>query len=148
MKANRRGFLGLLGIGAVSAPLAAKAAAESEMMKLSSIHSGILSSGIEASSAPPMASAEFVSPYIQANNYLKLWGKLPEFVDKELRNRANSVHYLDPDIVCKRSWSLNVKIQAQKERNYHKEIERYRHSGNYAAAQSAFRKLTGWEWPW
>jgi HNH endonuclease len=37
MKANRRGFLGLLGIGAVSAPLAAKAAAESEMMKLTAL---------------------------------------------------------------------------------------------------------------
>lgn len=153
MKSNRRGFLGLLGIGAVSAPLAAKAAAEAEISKLTRLDGNkLISAGINTSSgigaSPIQSSEEWVSPYIKANAYLKTWGKLPDFVEYNLREKAKTIYYLDPDIACKRSWSLNVKIQEQRQRNYLMEIERYKATGKYDFAQSAFKKVTGWEWPW
>jgi hypothetical protein len=152
MKANRRGFLGLLGIGAVSAPLAAKAAADAEIAKLTMLrNSDVLSAGSIPSNgygAPCQSAEDYVSPYIKVDNYLKLWGKLPEFVESDLRERAKTVYHLDPDIACKRSWSLNAKIHEQRQRNYKMNIERYKITGKHELAQSAFKKLTGFEWPW
>lgn len=88
------------------------------------------------------------SPYVLARRYLNTFGKLPDFVEENLRDRARGVNYLDPDIACKKTWSLNVKIMAQRERNYQQLLDRYKDIGNYDSASSAFTKLTGFIWPW
>ena len=151
MKTNRRRFLSLLGLSAASAPLAAKAAADSEMAALSGLKNASLAVGVSASSGygiPDVSQTNVISPYIQAAGYLKSFGKLPIFVENNLRERAKYVEHLDPDIVCKRSWSLNVKIAAQRERNYQREVERIQRSATYDLGQSTFKKITGFEWPW
>ena len=151
MKPNRRKFLSLLGVSTAAGPLAARVAAESEIANLTTLKGFPLSVGVEAQSYPQQAGVigyNEESPYIQAQKYLKLWGKLPQFVDDNIRERAKNVSYLDTDIACKKSWSLNVKIAAQRERNYQNEIKRYVNSGAYESAQSMFRKLTGFSWPY
>ena len=154
MKANRRRFLSLLGVGTAAGPLAAKAAVEQEMLSLTSIKGmDYLSVGNAANSYPAECGQQigkepYKSPYQLAEQYLRLGGKLPSFVEQNVRERAKTVQYLDPDIACKRSWSLNVKIAAQRERNYTAELNRYIVTGKYEAAQSTFQKLTGFQWPW
>lgn len=153
MKTNRRQFLSLLGVGAASAPLAAKVVADNQMASLAGLNNQILAMGVQANTGVqgiPDASGnlEYVSPYIRVQQYLKLTGKLPEFVEVNLRQRAKNVSHLDPDIACKKSWSLNVKIITQRERNYQYELERLAISGKYDVAQTAFKKITGFEWPW
>lgn len=151
MKPNRRSFLGLLGIGAVSAPLAAKAAADAEIANLTGLRrTSLLAAGRSSESyGIPMTAADgCINPYIRAHSFIKTWGKLPDFVEDNVRERAKTVHYLDPDIACKRSWSMNAKIQEQRKRNFEYELSRYEYTGKYELAQSAFSKLTGWQWPW
>ena len=146
MTTNRRRFLSLLGIGAASAPLAAKAAVDQQMMSLTALkHSGSLMEGTPADH-PPIDGGK--SPYVAAESYLKLWNKLPAFVERDLRERAKCVNYLDPDIACKRSWSLNVKIAHQAERNFQRLAERYSNQGKYDIAQETFKKAFGFHWPW
>lgn len=152
MKANRRGFLGLLGVGVVSAPLAAKAAAEAEISNLTGLR-GTQALAVGISGSTPISSgigvgSGCVSEYTLADNYLNLWGKLPSFVEDSLKERSKTVFHLDPDIACKKSWSLNVKIQEQRQRNFQRELIRIKRNGKYDAAQSAFQKVTGWQWPW
>ena len=148
MTTNRRRFLSLLGIGAASAPLAAKAAVDQQMMSLTALkHSGSLIEGIPAQGGYP-SDGGGKSPYIAAESYLKLWNKLPAFVERDLRERAKCVNYLDPDIACKRSWSLNVKIAHQVERNFQRLAERYSNQGKYDIAQETFKKAFGFHWPW
>jgi hypothetical protein len=143
MKPSRRKFLSLLGVSTAAGPLAVRAAAESEIANLTALKNVSLAAGVEAQSYPQeVGDIKGESPYTQAQKYIKLWGKLPQFVDDNIRERAKNVSYLDPDIACKKSWSLNVKIVAQRERNYQNEIKRYVNSGAYESAQSMFRKLT------
>ena len=148
MKPNRRKFLSLLGVSTAAGPLAVRVAAESEVANLTALKNATFAMGTEAQSYPQSIEYKEESPYIQAQKYVKLWGKLPQFVDDNLRERAKNVSYLDPDIACKKSWSLNVKIAAQRERNYQNEIKRYVNSGNYETAQNIFRRFTGFSWPY
>jgi len=55
---------------------------------------------------------------------------------------------LIPDIACKRSWSLCVKIQEQRQRNYDSAMAYYRDLNSYGRAQAAFEKISGFKWPW
>lgn len=86
--------------------------------------------------------------YIRMSNYLHLFGKLPKHVEIDIRERSRYVQHLDPDIASKRSWSLQIKILTQQERNYQREIERYRRMGTFETAQKEFAKLTGFRWEW
>lgn len=150
MQANRRRFLSLLGLGAASAPLAAKAAADNQMMALTNLRYANLSAGhaSEYVGSLRLQSASSLSPNVAAEQYIRLIGKLPSFVEEQVRERAKNINSLDPDIACKKSWSFSVKIQTQRERNYQAEIARYSINGKYEVAQKTFKKISGFEWPW
>lgn len=115
-------MLQLLGLSPLAAPLAAKAATDKAIGELSGIQPiGYASALPSLSGGEPTASSsdswkKKVLRFI-ANR------ALPDWLDEELRERNRVVGYLDPDIACKRSWSMNVKITTQRERN----IQRARH---------------------
>jgi hypothetical protein len=143
--ASRRNILKLLGVTPAAAPLAAKAAADSEIAKLA---------GLALDSAPPRQYApsygmgeDYLKARVAAADYVKLLG-VPDFVKEQLRRNAQYVSCLDPDLAAKRSWSMAVKIVTQRERNFERQLELLSHSSWHAKSMVAFKKITGWEWPW
>lgn len=158
MRTNRRRFLSLLGIGAASAPLAVKAAADAEIASLTGLQyrqgalalSGVVADdyGGATAASGQLIKGSYQSPYVGAHNYLKVWGKLPDFIEANVRERSKGVHALDYDIACKKSWSMAAKIHEQRKRNYDRMIEQYSVNGKHELAQNAFQKLTGFQWPW
>lgn len=133
-------------------PMAAKKMAEEEAKKLINVGRGedaaLLSDGVGLASRyydddndgnPVKKRHEFM------RGYLKLWGKVPDFMEEDLRDRSKHVYCLDPDIAVK-CWSLNVKIQHQIQRNYQNHITRYERSGWMTNAQERFKELTGFKW--
>jgi len=147
----RRSFLRFLGLAPLSAPLAAKAAFEAEVVALTALR---------GEEAPPLAkdqvSAErhtrsdddYTETQLKMADYLDLLQKFPPHVEADLRERSRYVSSLDPDIASKRSWSLNVKIMTQRQRNYAMSIERYHSSARYEREQRLFKQLTGFRWGW
>lgn len=149
---DRRRFLSLMGIGAASAPLAARELADGKIADLAGIQTnGDLSSGqglSDASSDLVCADKSRRRAIESATKYLLKHGKLPDHVEEKMRDDARHVHSLEYDIANKRSWSLAVKVQAQRQRNYEREVNRYRKGGSYSETQKAFKAITGFEWPW
>jgi hypothetical protein len=146
---GRRSVLKLLGLAPAAAPLAAKAAADAEIAKLTGINVGA-SAGFYPTHPGPGGSLgfdEYNKLKIAAAGYSEVGG-IPEFVREQLWRNAQYVSYLDPDLASKRSWSMAVKIQTQRERNFQRQLESVRYSGRHATASMAFKKLTGWDWPW
>ena len=154
MKPNRRRFLSLLGVGAAAGPLAVKAAADAEIgssMGMLNIK-GFGSTALGLSSGqPPDAEQVAYIPYekrlIGAADYIKMFG-IPEVMEFELRDQARYVGSFDPDIACKQSWSMAVKIMTQRERNYQRAVERVEKSGWQQRKRSALKTILGFEWPW
>jgi len=157
MKANRRGFLGLLGVGAVSAPLAAKAAADSviaEQMSMGPyglIGLGNASLGLPGGGPPGQVVDGPYIPYekrlIGAADYIKIFG-LPKHVENEFRDSAKHVYALDPDIACKKSWSMSVKIMTQRQRNYDRAVKKIEVAGWQERGRQTLKKVLGFDWPW
>lgn len=114
---DRRSFLRILGM-APAAPFAVKAAADkaaAELIGISAVPTGTppgayLGGAIGNSPDNTGAWKAKVLRFISGK-------KLPDWFEDEVRNRNRVVSYIDPDIACKRSWSLNVKIATQRERN-------------------------------
>ena len=154
MRLARRNFLSLLGVGAASAPAAAKAAiAEIEATSLSSLgvdyNSPLAGGNGVGGLIPPSGSGAQqggVHPSIRMSDYIRLIGKLPDHVDRNVREQSKYVAFLDPDIANKRSWSLSVKILTQQQRNYQRSLQNIEHRGIYERAQEAMVKLVGWRW--
>ena len=142
----RRKFLKALGLGAAAGPASAKAIAD-DFLSMSALREGEIAPGGSFACLPPGDKEEYQSPYIKTNDYLSLIGKLPEFVDNELRNRSKYVYSLDPDIISKRSWSWSVKIQEQRKRNYERSVNDCRAMGTLEKAQKLFKAATGFSWP-
>jgi len=149
---KRRTFLSLLG----AAPIAGKAAADAEIAKATGIWTadGLgnasmgLIGGIEV--APPSTVGENIAyekRLTGAADYIKAFG-LPEVVRFELQDRAKYVSALDPDIACKRSWSMAVKIMTQRERNFEREVKRMEMSGWQQRKKSLLKGVLGFDWPW
>lgn len=149
MKLSRRNFTKFLGLAPMAAPLAAKAATDAQIAKLA---------GVATEAAPALQySAGFGSPVqevgdynkarIAAADYAKLMG-VPDFVRDQLWRQAQYVGCLDPDLAAKRSWSMSVKIATQRQRNFERQLEVIQHSSWQARSSVAFKKLTGWDWPW
>lgn len=121
MTLGRRSFLRILGVGGASAPLAAKAAVEAEIGRLTSLvghsvpplNSGIALGGAGAPAPNGQQAGGWVNPQIAMSDYLKLFGKLPDHIEYDVRQRNRLVYHLDADIANKRSWSLSVKILTQ-----------------------------------
>ncbi len=155
MRLNRRRMLSLLGVGAASAPLAAKALADQEVGALiGSNRTGMLAlggmsaeGGAPASVGQQMQGGVWQSPSISSYKYIQAFG-LPDFIEKNIRERAKNIYAFDPDIAVKKSWSMAAKIHEQRQRNYQRQIEQYSVNGKHEMAQSAFQKLTGFQWPW
>lgn len=159
--ATRRGFLGFLGIGAAAGPLAAKAAADAAIGEVAGLAKlgGLPTSATLGQGAamlgdrcsPSVAKMDQYIPYEDrwriVAGVLKTTG-VPDFVDREWRDRARHVACLDPDIACKRSWSMAVKIQTQRERNYQRLREVAESMPFFIDKKSAFEKLFGFAWPW
>lgn len=156
MQANRRRFLSLLGVGAASAPLAAKVISDAEILNLTSARqAGALASGgmglySGGQPAAEQVSSEAFVPHeqrvIKAADYVKMFG-LPKYVDAQLRDNAKYVHCLDPDIACKKSWSISVKIQEQRARNYQIGVARIQAMGWQERGRAQIKKLLGFEFP-
>ena len=157
MRPNRRRFLSLLGVGAASAPLAAKAMSDAEIAKLVGANNAFASAGLGIGSmggAPAEYGAQGVveryiphhERVINAADYIKMFG-IPEVLEFELRDQAKYIHSFDSDIACKKTWSMAVKIQAQRERNYNRLVERIHKSGWHERGKQAVKKVLGFEWP-
>ena len=154
MKPNRRSFLAWAGVTGAGAPLAAKAAldqAAGAVMGTTISGLGGGSIGLPAGGpAAPMTSEKYVSYGERVHRfgaYLQTVG-VPKFVEEGLRDQARYVSALDPDIAAKRSWSMSVKIQEQRARNYNRNVERMLRSADYYRAKGALEKLLGFELPW
>lgn len=144
--ATRRSVIQLLGLAPVAAPLAAKAATDAQIAKLAGITlEGAAAAGSYAPS--PQGFDDYNKTRIAASEYAKLVG-IPDFVKEQLRRNSQYVGVLDPDIAAKRSWSMSVKIATQRQRNYERQLELLQHTGWHARSAMAFKKLTGWDWPW
>ena len=108
---------------APAAPLAAKAMADKAVADMAGV--SLLGGNPGAPSASGMIAYDQA---VQADAWkakvLRFLanGKLPDWVDDHIRKNNQHVGFLDPDIASKRSWSFNVKVAAQRERN----IERQR----------------------
>lgn len=149
MRLGRRNFLRLLGAGAASAPAVAKAAGMEALTTLAGHSAAPFAVGASIGTPTVSQSVEETSrAYVGMSNYLRMMGRLPEHVEHDVRERAKYVGHLDPDIAAMRSFSLSAKILWQQERNYEREVERYRYMGWYETAQSTFTKLTGFRWQW
>lgn len=154
MKANRRSFLGLLGVGAASAPLAAKAVADQQIASLSGIQTSGLFAGYAGLDCGAPAEQGSLGPYIPyekrvigAADYVKMFG-LPKVVEEQLRKHAKYVHGLDIDIATKKSWSMSVKIMTQQQRNYERQVADIAKQSVRQRGLSMIKNTLGFEWPW
>jgi hypothetical protein len=152
MKPNRRGFLSLLGAGTAAGPLAVKAAVEAESASLMNMATTGLNGGYGI--GEPAESATQSGSYISyedrvigVSDYIKMFG-VPKSIEETYRLNAQYVNALDPDIVCKRSWSMCVKIQEQKQRNYQRQIENLTQRGIQQRAFKTIKTVLGFDWPW
>ena len=145
---NRRRFLALLGIGTASAPLAAKAAMEAEQINLTSMGKmTALAGGRQSLSVMAADDDEDGESYQKARDYIRLFG-VPAHIERSVKERSKYIDHLDFDIVNKRSWSLAAKVHEQRQRNYARSMEHYRDFNWYGSAQIAFKKISGFKWPW
>jgi hypothetical protein len=142
---NRRSFLSLLGVSAAAGPLAVKAAADAEIGKLAGIkYNALADMSLGLGGEPDGIS--YSQQLINATNYVKMFG-LPEFVEFELRDQSKWVNGLDPDIACKKSWSMSVKILEQRERNYQRAVDRMHRVSWKQEKRSVIKTILGFEWP-
>lgn len=147
MQATRRTFFGWM----TATPLAAKAAADAEVVKLT----GMREIAGFGNPSLPLGGAylgdEDQIPYRQrligAADYIKTFG-LPPAVEMRLRNDAQYVHALDPDIACKRAWSMSFKILCQRQRNYERALELITTGAKHERAKKLLKNMLGFEWPW
>lgn len=152
MKTNRRHFLSLLGVSTAAGPLAVKAAAEAESSSLMNVVTTGLGGGY--SIGQPAESASQSGGYIAYEDrvigvadYIKMFG-VPKSIEETYRLNAQYVAALDPDIACKRSWSMCVKIQEQRQRNYKRQIENLTQRGIQQRAFKTIKTVLGFDWPW
>lgn len=157
MKTNRRKFLSLLGVGTAAAPLAAKAALDESIAKQAGIavfgspgYAGAGGAAPQGDSVGQVLSGRYV-PYEDkvhgAVGYIKAFG-LPEFMERDLRRNCRWVGGLDPDLAAKRSWSMSVKLQEQRQRNYERMLDDYQHQSWRLKKKSIIQNILGFEWPW
>lgn len=145
---NRRKFLGLF----AATPIAAKQAADELVAKQAGIVnvSGVGSfGGVVVGSNPPIdavATTSHQDRLFAASKYIKTFG-VPSVIEFEARSNTKYVHGLDVDLAAKKSWSMAVKIQEQRQRNYEREIARYTVYPEHQAKKAALAKVMGFLWP-
>lgn len=146
---TRRNILKMLGLS----PLAAKVAADSKILSLSGIDENrtpVFASGGYGDYPPSQSTASTMSYediQIAAQHYAETIG-IPDFIKSRIKRDSQYVNALDPDIAAKKSWSVSVKVLTQRERNYQRSIDGMISQFKSIKTRSAFRSLTGWDWPW
>lgn len=150
--------MALIGMGAASAPLAAKIAQDaafgSDLMPTSV---GRVSGGDRRSFADntqygdapaPLGQGPVgIDPFVAAETYVKTFG-IPAHIEAQIREGEAAVYNLDPDIAAKRSWSMCVKIVTQRQRNIQRALDKQLTISRVKVAADAFQKLVGFRWPW
>ncbi len=146
MQATRRTFFGWM----TATPLAAKAAADAEITKLTTMRSvpGFGDAAIPLDDfGPASADGGYATRLIGAADYIKAFG-VPSAVERRLRNDAKYVHGLDPDIACMRAWSMSFKILCQRQRNYERALQAITAGAKHQRAKKLLDRMLGFEWPW
>ena len=146
---GRRKVLKLLGI----TPLAAKATAEKAALDLTTANGGYKAALAVGDNARAtygvMQSHEDASErYRRMSGYMRLFGKLPDHVERYAREEAKYVAHLDFDLVAKRSWSLAAKIHEQRERNFRRKMGEFADAGWYERSAKLFKETSGFDWSW
>lgn len=113
-----------------AAPLAAKVVADEAIAEATGVKTFGWFPNANPMSGPQGASSSGTGPlqekpWVKALRFFKSNG-LPDWKLRSLRDEARSVHVLDPDIAAKKSWSMAVKIQEQRERNFQRLCEQSR----------------------
>jgi hypothetical protein len=143
---NRRKFLSLLGVSTAAGPLAARAAADAQSAVLMRVTATGLDAGYGIAGGQP-TDMPYEQKVIGAADYVKVFG-VPKVIEDTYRLNSKYVGALDPDIACKKSWSLSVKIMTQRERNYNRSIEHLQTNGIRQRGVNALKTLMGFDWPW
>lgn len=151
-KLSRRKALAIFGATPVSTAFAAKQALDAAIGQAAGL-GGIVApggfgvSGQHGGSLPGAADDGWRKPYLAAAEYARTFG-LPPFVEESYRRDAQYVQALDPDIACKRSWSMSVKIATQRQRNYERRVATVQQTAAHHKAAMLLKTFTKWEWPW
>ena len=143
----RRKFLQVFGVGAASAPLAAKAASDQAIQNLVGISQTVIpttSIGAEArfSDSPD----DWHNQMDNAASWLRAGKALPDAVLEPLRREAEYIDGFDVDIASKKSWSMAAKVQEQRIRNLDRKIKSFE-TGSYKTVRAAAEKALGFKWP-
>ncbi len=134
MSLARRSFLQAL----TALPFAAKKMTPEEILE---------QTGISLLGQVPESSTHCASePAAAALAHINLLG-MPDFYERVMRRNAQTVSGLDPDIACK-CWSLNVKIQEQRQRNYQRHLQNLKDWTTETVGREVFNKTFGFKWPW
>lgn len=147
MSFSRRTAMKMLGASPFAAKAAAsKLAAEGQMAKMMGIPN-IPSAGSIGAKASVGVPSYITKSMVAASQFVKTFG-LPPGIEEQMRDRAKYVGALDPDIASKRSWSMNVKIMTQRERNFRRDVERIHKSSDYRISLDGVEALLNDRWPW
>lgn len=154
MKTNRRRFLGLLGVGAAAGPLAAKAALDETIGSQAGVSMAAKAvGGLGVSYGLPSSDQKPSTPWMPHDQrmfkslaYIKTFG-LPEFLENQFRQQAKWVDRLDIDIAAKWSWSMAVKLQEQRQRNYQRQLAHLDYQSKWYKGKAFIEKILGFEWP-
>lgn len=120
---GRRHFLRMIGVGAVAAPAASKIAlkelSEESMSKLSAISQGVGYAG------SPGANGSIGAYNVPAETWTKhLRNKVFRAqLEDLLWEKHKQVCFIDPDLACMKSFSLNAKIAFQRRKNVERELK-------------------------
>lgn len=151
----RRKFLGMF----AATPLAAKAAADEIIAKQinlggsgiaprlpSSVGRAPLEYGMQEAGDSKKRYFTHEERLINASDWIRLFG-VPDGLEKEFRGNSKWVGALDPDIATKRSWSMSVKIQEQRQRNYDRYVQALKDTGPITRTKSKLKDMLGYAWP-
>ena len=131
-------------------PLATRIAGDEAIANLTELHGRPPGLGGSAGHGVPGPSqSSGLSPRKRASklfSFLRQFG-LPQWELDRIRRDNRSVYSLDPDIAALRSFSLNVKIGMQRERNIERAVTNMKEYAARAAQEETFRERHGF-WLW
>lgn len=154
LNATRRRFMALV----APASLAAKAIADEGIANAAGLSRGA-SLGLGSSAGMALPSANYGEPAQCVNaiswedrqtkieDYFRFFG-IPDWLKQVHRQQSSYVMALDPDIACKRSWSMSVKIMTQRQRNYDRAIQGLHKGGWFVRQRRALSKTLGFDYNW
>lgn len=133
---NRRRLISLLGLAPVAAPLAVKAMADSATANLAGMALGA-GQGQYSNGLPPVSGGSEASKD-QARLALMNPAVRAE-IESMIYERERRIGFIDPDIACHRSFSLNAKIVFQRRRNVARELDQMKSEYPWSRMQKLLR---------